>query len=57
MTAFSDGPMLVISHEGNTYTLHDTVEDRQVVHHMAELVFPTRMDPHDVVRSEIDVCF
>jgi hypothetical protein len=46
--------MLVVSHEGNVYTLHDdTVEDKQVVRHMTELVvFPVRMDPRDNTRID-----
>jgi hypothetical protein len=48
--------MPVVSHEGNAYTLHDTVEDKQVVRHVTELkpfLFdPARVDPRDVARID-----
>jgi transposase InsO family protein len=56
LAAFWDGPMLVVSHEGNAYTLHDTVEDKQVARHVTELkpfLFnPTRVDPREVARID-----
>ncbi len=56
LSAFWDGPMPVVSHEGNAYTLHDTVEDKQVVRHVTELkpfLFdPARVDPRDVARID-----
>jgi len=37
LSGFWEGPMRVVSHEGNAYTLHDTVEDKHVNRHVMEL--------------------
>lgn len=44
LSGFWEGPMRVVSHEGNAYTLHDTVEDKHVNRHVMELK-PFLFDP------------
>jgi hypothetical protein len=52
LCSFWSGPFRVVSHEGNAYTLHDTVQDRDIVRHVTELKLfrfdPARTNPESV---------
>jgi len=56
LSGFWEGPMKVVSHEGNAYTLHDTVEDKHVARHVTELkpflYDPAHTSPEEVARID-----